>query len=103
MAVKTFRRDPYATDAAGVVHEPRVTETGGGWQVLCGCGHRAEWRHSRRLTSGDSPAHLLEVSAVPESDRCRLPRRHRRWPWEACALCTGQMDLFDLVNEMEDR
>lgn len=99
MAVRTFRRDPFATDAAGVVHEPRVSEVNGGWQVLCGCGHRAEWRHSRRLTRGDGPAHLMEVSAVPEGGRCRLPRRHGRWPWEACVLCRDQLSLFEEIEE----
>lgn len=90
------------TAGAGVRHLPSIAkDVGSGWattewRMTCTCGQTGAARATRRMASADWDEHLSRVSDVPPAERCQMPKAHRLQPWERCALCAGQLDLFDL-------
>lgn len=84
------------TAGAGVRHLPDVSKSAGEWRMTCTCGESAPARAAKRMAEQDWNEHLLAVSDVPPAERCQMPRQHRLKPWERCALCAGQMSIFDL-------
>lgn len=84
---------------AEIRHRPEVVrwlDNGNAvYQMVCTCGLDRLPHHSRRLAVMDRHEHLMAISTVPPAERCKQPRQHRLEPWDRCALCTGQIDLFD--------
>lgn len=78
--------------------ERRVVNRHVSYTLTCTCGQPWPEYAAKRMASADRAAHLMAVSTVPPAERCHMNRAHRRQPWEYCALCAGQLDLFDLTE-----
>ncbi|MGI5208957.1 hypothetical protein ACQEU6_46265 [Spirillospora sp. CA-108201] len=72
------------------------------WRMKCSCGVEGLGRPTCRQANGDRDDHLREASDVPRGQQCTQLKAHRMLPGERCALCAGQLGLFDL-DEMEVR
>lgn len=64
------------------------------WQFVCTCGAAGDPHHHRILAAMDMQRHVLDLPAVPEDQRCRVPRQHRVPHWEKCDLCADQIPLW---------
>lgn len=80
------------------VVERRTVNRSVSYVLTCTCGQTWPEYAAKRMASADRMEHLMAVSTVPAAERCRDNRAHRRQPWEFCALCAGQLDLFDLTE-----
>lgn len=76
-------------------HRPKVRRrpNGGHW-FECSCGLRKPTRDTRPLAARDRDQHIKSLPPVPADAACRYPRAHDRKPWEACASCVDQLELF---------
>jgi hypothetical protein len=104
VSVRTYALPPEAVDVSGFVHRPAISRTSRDGHNLhtmaCSCGLEGGARTVGRLAVKDRLTHLMQVSAAPADERCQQPRAHRVRPWDACPLCAGQLDLFDLTTDL---